>query len=257
MPPGGLNLFDTALVGNVGAVSGFDDTSLKAYWKFNEASGDIINQSQSAVDLGTAADLQVTGATYGVTGKIGDALSFDGVNDYAVAGTSVSQFDFMHENTSTLVFWMKYGSTPGTTEAIFSTNEQGDGAGMFVNTGATTVLGINYTNATPANLVAFNTSTGYIPDTTNWYFYTIKVDASLTTNTGIIRRNDANEETGNRQNAPVDGNSHRAMLLAARQLTSPQRYGDFDIDETSIWNKIMSSDDETSLYNGGSGLEIY
>jgi len=163
----------------------------------------------------------------------------------------------MHEDKFTIAWWMKYGSTPGTTEAIFSTDEQGEGAGIFINTGATAVISLSATNPTPANIVNVTTGTGYIPDNTNWYFYVGRIDTSLTTDAGIMRRNDANEVKANRSNAPAAGNAHRALLLAARQLTSPQRYGDFDIDETSVWNKIMSSGDETSLYNSGSGLEIY
>ena len=64
-----------------------DDTDLKAYWKFDEASGDIIEVSQAAAALGSAADLQVSGATHGATGIIGDALSFI-TDDFVQAGTS-------------------------------------------------------------------------------------------------------------------------------------------------------------------------
>ena len=78
-------------------VAPFDDTDLKAYWKFNETSGDIIESSQAAAALGSAADLQVTGATYSdVTSPFGYGLSFNGTNGFAQAGTSLSQFNFMH-----------------------------------------------------------------------------------------------------------------------------------------------------------------
>ena len=41
-----------------------DDSNLKAYYKFNETSGTVTNQSVSVDTLGTSADCTVTGATY-------------------------------------------------------------------------------------------------------------------------------------------------------------------------------------------------
>jgi hypothetical protein len=238
--------------------SAIPDTNLKVYWKFNEASGDIINQSLGAANLGAAADLDtIAGMTYGATGKIGDACSFDGVNDYAIAGTSVSQFDFLHEDKFTFAYWMKYGSVPGTTEGIFSTDEQGEGAGIFIYTGSGSEYRCTVTNATPTSIANESGAANGIPDETNWYFYVIKFDASLSTNTLELRRNDAQIHISNRITTAVSGNSHRAMLVGGRQITSPQRYGHFDLDETSIWNEWMTSGNETTLYNSGSGLEIY
>ena len=49
--------------------------NLFAYWKCDEASGNIIDQVGSN-------DLTNNGASYGATGKLGNALTFDGTNDY-------------------------------------------------------------------------------------------------------------------------------------------------------------------------------
>mgnify|MGYP003139578515 FL=1 len=73
-----------------------DFDELKCYWKFNESSGDIINQAAavgSTDSLGTAANLQVTGASYNNTNTPFNTMNFDGTNDVAIAGTSVSQFN--------------------------------------------------------------------------------------------------------------------------------------------------------------------
>lgn len=59
------------------------DSTVEQYWTFSEASGDII----SRVAGGT--DLTVSGATYGATGVVGDALSFDGVNDVAYTSSAL------------------------------------------------------------------------------------------------------------------------------------------------------------------------
>ena len=69
-----MNMGDLALLGSLNAGgANMDDTDLKAYYKFNESSGDIINKSEATASLGSAADIAITGATYSQTGKIGKA----------------------------------------------------------------------------------------------------------------------------------------------------------------------------------------
>ena len=93
----------------------FNDADLKAYWKFDEASGDIINQSQAAGTLGVGADMQTTDVTYGVPGIIGDAVRCNGTSSLLTIGTSKSQLNFTHNTTSLMSFihWMKSSSTSG------------------------------------------------------------------------------------------------------------------------------------------------
>ena len=55
----------------------FSLSDLVGYWKFDETSGTLIDSS-GYNNNGT----QHGGVTYGVTGKVGKALSFDGVDDY-------------------------------------------------------------------------------------------------------------------------------------------------------------------------------
>ena len=80
-----------------------DTTDLKAYWRFNETSGSITNVATtygSGVSLGSDADLTANNSpTYDQTGSptdLGNSVLFDGSNDYCNAGTSVSQFNFLH-----------------------------------------------------------------------------------------------------------------------------------------------------------------
>ena len=238
-------------------VAGLSDTSLKAYWKFNETSGDIINQSQSASDLGSAADLQVTGATRSTAGKIGNSLNFDGINDYAVSGTSLSQYNYIHESStgqSTIVFWMKYLSAPGDTEYIFKNSPTaGANKGFVILTGGSNI----YYQADNASTSIFelNSGSSYIPDYSNWYFYVCRSDVNITSGTATVRRNDGNQVSTNRTNAPTTGNATQNLIIGANH--TPTRFANFNLDETSFWSKIMSAGDETLLYNAGAGLEIY
>ena len=251
------SLFGVMASGKQSAVT-FDDTSLKAYWKFNEASGDIINQSASGVDLGAGADLQITGATYQTgTPPIGNSMLFDGVNDFGVAGTSLSQFNYMHNTTAlwTVAWWMKARST-AVDEFVFG---EPQGAAQIGTT-------IRFSSAQNFEIVIVNggavianglTSTNYVPDLTSWHFYVSTYDQSLGTLNWKMRRDDANQETINKTvNTPSNANATYAHHFA-RRADSSAGFGDFYISECSNWNKIMSASDQTSLYDGGAGKEIY
>ncbi len=88
---------------------------LKAYYKFADNG---TNSATTEQGLGSSADMTVTGATY-TTGKLGNAISFDGTNDYAVIGSSTSDFNFL-ANTSLLF------PTTALTSNCISTKKSGD-----------------------------------------------------------------------------------------------------------------------------------
>ena len=72
-------------------------SELKAYWKFNESSGNIGNSSQSSDSLGSDGDLIMTGGTYEQT-AVGSlkAVLLDGTDDFGVVSSgsnTLSQFN--------------------------------------------------------------------------------------------------------------------------------------------------------------------
>ena len=257
-----LGLMDVGFLGRIGTPTAFDDTGLKAYYKFDEASGDIINLSESAVDLGSAADLQVTGATHGVTGILDDALSFDGVNDKAIAGTSLSQFNYMHGGTPkwTVAFWYKANNLPTGNEVIFNNNAVSatsgfNGAGSFF--GASEELFVRISNFAAGGLIEFTSTTGYLPDATTFHFYVITWDQSLGSNNLTIKRDDANVENGTKTaGSPSSADASDPMTLGIQSGASATPL-DGVLDEMSFWSKVMSDADQTKLFNSGAALAIY
>ena len=103
-----------------------DYSELKVYWKFNESSGDIINQAAavgSTASLGSGADLQVSGASYNNSNTPFNTMNFDGTDD-AVAGSSTSQFNFLHDGSKwTIAFWLENSDV--TQGAVFLSNATG------------------------------------------------------------------------------------------------------------------------------------
>ena len=242
----------------------FDDTALKAYWKFNESSGNIINESESAVDLGSAADLIVTGATYDVTGKIDTALSFDGTNDYALAGSSLSQWNYAHSTTatSTIVVWIL--SDVDQSEKVFFDDSialQGAGttvqAGFTFETRTTREIGYTIRNTAGTTITQLITTGNIYPDNSNYFMASVTYDQNLGSDNLKIAVNDGTKQTATKSsNTPTNGNANGIGTLAARaRLNAGFFNGNFD--EWSMWSKVMSDSDITSLYNSGDGLEIY
>ena len=247
----------------------FDKTGLKAYYKFNETSpSDIVNQAGTvgSVDgLGTGADIQITGATYGATGKIGDALSFDGTNDFGQIGTSLSQFNFLHSTTAkwTICFWMKLNATSrGTFDRIFNTTVSSGSAGIniYINDlSSTQKMGFVIHNNVSGQGVTdwVSTADNYIPDnTTTWYFYSMTYDQSLGSDNLKVKRDNANLETKTKTaNSPYNGNSTYAMFLDRL----PSGSGNFPanvIDEFSVWNRVLTDAEITTIYNSGTGKTL-
>lgn len=248
-------------VGFLGLNRVLDDTGLKAYWKFNEASGNIINQSNSAVDLGAAADIQITGATYSQSGKIGNSLLFDGVNDYGLVGTSVSQLNFLHNQTALFTFavWLKHATISVDHQITHGATALSE-IGFNIGVGVSNEFYVQMLNGTGGGTphVQIDTAANYLPDATNWYFFIITADYNLASNQIKITRNDANLSQGVTTIATntVNTNGTYAQTMASNS-THTSSWANAYYDEQSIWNRVLTATEQTLLYNSGNGREIY
>ena len=89
-------------------------TGLIGHWKFDETSGTTATDSSGNNNTGT-----LTNGPAWTTGKIGGAVSFDGVNDYVNLGTSVDQ---TITNAITVSTWVKPVATFQGTFLVGSTD---------------------------------------------------------------------------------------------------------------------------------------
>jgi len=257
------------------ATAGFDDSKLMAYWKFNESSGNIGNSSQSSDSLGSDGDLIMTGGTYEQSAPLGstNALLFDGTDDFGVVSSgsnTLSQFNFIQEGQSTICFWMKLVSSYNYS-FMFINNDWSSQAGtllfMTKNASCGTTCGtlqqpIN--NGAPldpdsqiVDMAVGGSNFGYVPDITDYYFYTIRVDVDLTTDTGIWHRNNGAESKHDRINAPDTGVNSPSPFTIARRSNASQYFANIELSEMSIWNRILTADETIELYNSGNGKAIY
>ena len=226
---------------------------LKAYYKFEDNG---TNSATTEQGLGSSADMTVTGATY-VTGKVGSkAISFDGTNDYAVIGSSTSDFNFLANSSHewTVAFWFKNASW-GSNEMILSTgNELSSsrfGLGIRAQSGGN--MYVHFCNGTNTNRFT-TTQSGFSTDG-NWHFIVITAKKSDSTNSLEFWEDGTSLGTASNSGKDfVDTNASQAPYIGQAGDSSQWLSG--QLDELSIWNRRLSDSEISTLYNSGTGKVI-
>jgi len=245
---------------------GFDVTDLKAYFVFDEASGDLINRATdagSSESLGSAADGQNTGVTQDQAGLIDKSYLYDNNDDLTDLGSSKSQFNFMHNSSAlwTLNFWLK-ATTSADTGDLLVYFADGTGATaqksvvLFRDDRGGQNRDLELLMGKGSSPLAVNISIGgFFPADTDFHMVTIRYDESLASDQALIRIDDGTDTAGSKAADLVDGDAGFVMRIA--QLPNNTQFAcDANLDEMSIWNRILTDEEITELFNGGSGLSL-
>ncbi|GAF82240.1 unnamed protein product, partial [marine sediment metagenome] len=99
-------------IGKMSNQSTNDDDYLVAYWEFDEGSGNTVHDSS-----GHDYDGTIYGATW-TTGHSGDALDYDGVNDYVDLDAHSENLGF--NKTDDLIFSVYFKATSTGSGCIYS-----------------------------------------------------------------------------------------------------------------------------------------
>lgn len=214
---------------------------LVSYWKLDEASGD-------AIDAHSTNDLTDTNTVGAATGKINNGrdfeqgsqehfsradnadLSLGADTDFTFAGwmniedktfnsTLVSKGE--PTTTATLEYWLRYNS--GNDRFSFSTG----------NSSADAIVSAN-------NLGS--------PSTATWYFVVCWHDSGA--NKIFIQINNGTADEAAWSGGTWNGSG---VFNLGGQVGSGVKC-DGIIDEVGFWKRVLTSDERTSLYNGGAGL---
>ena len=240
------------------AIPGFDVTDLKAYWKFDELSGSIINVSTAGVSLGSNADLTVAGSpTYNQSGsptELGNSVLWGATGAGGTAGSSLSQFNFMHNTTGlfTLCVWLKFPSAVATNNVLINDNNfSDDPIGLNIRTQANS--NFRLLMGSGSVVIDVSMSTNSIPTDNAFHFYVFRWDVTLGSNNLSFRRDDGNEELFTKTGSATNSNAFQAMQVADNSSGVELAA---NMLEMSIWNRILTAGEETTLYNNGDGLSI-
>lgn len=251
----GMNMGDLALLGSLNVAAPLiPDATLAAYYKFDEASGNIVNQSLGAAKI-SSSDLVTSGVTYGVAGIIDDAVSTDGINDFMDASSSAAaDWGFLNKsgNSWTICFWYKMLTQQFQRFMATANFSAGDAGILFYENGVardfTFIMGKNGTD----QITWAPTKT--TPNDANWHF--MYLSYSDATGDFIFNIDNGTRETLGSQNLTNTDNPETFLNLADN--SAGQDFANMAWDEMSIWNgKVLDSTEEGLLYNSGSGAAIY
>jgi hypothetical protein len=225
-------------------------SDLVGYWKFDEGSGTTANDSSVYANNGTL----VNNPTW-VIGKIGNALSFDGLNDYVqVPSNSL----FQGGNMMTLEVWVKPSSLSASQMVLEKgdTNLGGAESGPFylaICSDGRVVVDVYDTTAT-AN--GFASSSVLSPN--NWYHLALVINTTEPVATNQVKLyNNGNQETRNSNGCQLNTENNIGTI---RSNTQPLFIGIRDtqgtkslpfsgtIDEVKIWNRALSADEIKNEY---------
>lgn len=217
------------------------NSGLVGYWSFEDGKGSsqVVDRSGNS-NHGTLTNMNANTAwTNGAT-TTGQALSFDGANDY------VNIADFFYSDTLSVCLWFKASSvtadlksmiikrnTPGVTQA--SVNEWG----LSYST-----AGFHFFSSLDSVTTVVNLNSATIPSTGVWYYL-----CAVQRGNGDIASIyiDGIEEATYTQTG-VMANTTNFIQIGARSANLDTRYLSGSIDEVRIYNRALSSSEVARLY---------
>ena len=205
----------------------YSDPSLVGYWPFDEGSGTTAYDYSGNNNNGTL----VNGPTW-TTGKVGGALSFDGVDDYVNLGPK-PVLDF--QNNFTVCTWFKTSGTYGVlinNEGRYEFAPYGN-YGVMVYAVANTNPGWNWTSSSHHYLNIFQ-------------HYCFVYSASALIKTYINGTNDYSFQ-GSGNIGDVDSGEND-IRIGGRQYNNSFHFNGI-IDEVRIYNRALSDSEIKAIYD--------
>jgi hypothetical protein len=207
-------------------------TKLSAYWDFNETSGTAF---ADASGNGKSGNL-VNGTLVNQAGKLGTAFKFDGTNDSA----TVQNIDI---SNSSFTFSVWISNT---------------GTGQRTIFGQVSSVGGSYLNIVRSDLSSGKASFGVLSNTALASNSIISTDGTwehwvfvYTKDVGkYIYKNGVLDASATNQTRPYLGTE---TFLIGRSVWNNYFFKG-TMDEIGLWNRALTADEVTQLYNGGAGL---
>ena len=230
-------------------------TGLKAYYKFDNASGNLVNQAASVGSSSSnSVDMVNTNVTLNETGLFGKSYLYS-ATDTSNDGSASTNWEFTYGDGAafTVVCWYKQtGASEAEQCPIFDTSDSGNGLGSLLKVnGSNGNRQVTCKTHNGSASETISTATGTFPSDTNWHFIAMR-----TTLGGAVKFTiDGSTTATTSSNNGTDGTSHNRMGIGnIYRSTSIACRG--NLDELSFWDRILTDAEITSLYNTGSGKEI-
>lgn len=104
---------------------------------------------------------------------------------------------------------------------------------------------------------SYFTSTTFLPaDTASFHMLTVRYNEALASGNLLMRVDNGTDESINKAGTRTNGNATTATAIGQlSNLVNAAVYAG-DLDEFSIWDRVLTDDEITRLYNSGNGLEL-
>lgn len=218
-------------------------TDLVGYWKLNEASGARADSHSNGITLSDSNS--VTSAT-GIISAL--AADFENGNNEYLETADSATVSLGSDTSFTITAWVKLESVVGSTRAIVGKRTGTAAADSEIFVGANTDENILFRVGNASTyLDVVNTN---VMATGTWYFVACWHDAAA--NTLNVQVNDGTVASGSWSGGTFDGTGRFQVGTIATSTT-----GDWDglIEGVGYWKRTLTSDERTSLYNSGAGLD--
>ena len=222
-------------------------TGLNAYFKFNEASGDLINHASS---IGSTDEITGNGTNTNVlpnqTGKIGKTYTYNG-------SSSKTEIDTLIPTSQTgSVFW--WWKTPDGLQVNWGWGDTNADTFIF-HEGANTTFTI-YARNGGGNKWWAKSDTISNPHNT-WHSACITHDgtAPLIYVDGVEGTTFTNS-TDKTWWVPDFSGIDNFSLGVERRNNMAVNYFDGNLDELSVWSRALTADEVSTLHNSGNGKEL-
>jgi len=199
--------------------------------------------------LGSSADGTNNGATTGVTGKYGNAWSFDGVNDHV----SIPDQSALRINGElTLAMWINPDGDYSHYNTIIAKRDNTDAYYQMFFPLATTSTGLHFYDKYPTSRWSPPSTTSFTnPSSGNWHLVVATVDSS-----NVLKLYEDNNMIYTTTLSPARNASNTSPVTIGDRFASGSEPFEGDIDDLSIWNRALTSSEINDIYTGTSPIGL-
>ena len=214
--------------------------SLKAHYKLDETSGSRADSHGSA----TLTDFNTTGYNTGVLGNDADPSAAS--NEY-LNRLAETAFNIGANDDWTVAGWFKADNINNSWAPLFVLSNTGATVSMSLWRTSSPIFRFYYSD--PSNASA-NVSSASLASGT-WYFVVMWHDAAAETINLQINNGTPTTTSGLTNNTTTSTDGEVWIGWDGAYGSKP----DMEADSVSIWNRTLTTQEKTDLYNGGAGLD--
>jgi len=223
-------------------------TGLVGMWSFNglDITDRVHDRSGNSND---GYFVNMTTSTAKVVGKVGQALRFDGTDDFINAGSGSSLDDLP---AMTYVAWIKPSSAGNGRATIMAKSDPSSALGLtyiyFDNVTATN--GISFLRDTVTNDIGYTTVNNVAP-LNQWTHVVVSWDGTvgIAGNVKIyVNGTESSYQITDTGIGSLESDSGNDFTIGARKITGSERYFAGGIDEVRVYNRVLSPSEAKQLY---------